>query len=109
MQHDFIYRGTLVQYWKVIFTHWKRSSSFLAEPPFEISAASLSASSFADFVPKESETLVIVFYDEKHWEIVSAFADAVFGKNIVILTVFIGTKPLKSEARSPLQGGIDCK
>ena len=88
MQYELIFRGSLTKYWKVIFPHWKRPSASLAKPPFEISAPSLSVPPFAGFIPKENETLVIAFYDEKHREIITVFADAVFGKNLVTLTVF---------------------
>lgn len=100
MQDEFIFRGSLLQYWKVIFAQWKRPSASLAEPPFELSAPSLSLPPFAGFVPKENESLVITFYDEKHWEIVSVFADAVLGKNIVKLTLFYGDEVFEKRGES---------
>jgi hypothetical protein len=100
MQHEFIFRGSFVQYWKVIFAQWKRTSASIAEPPFEISAPSLSLPPFAEYVPKENETLVIAFYDEKHWEIVAVFADAVIGKNIVKLTVFYNDEAFEKRGES---------
>jgi hypothetical protein len=102
MQHEFIFRGSFVQYWKVIFAQWKRSSASLAEPSFEISAPSLSLPPFAEYVPKENETLVIAFYDEKHWEIVAVFADAVIGKNIVKLTVFYNDEAFEKRGESAI-------
>ncbi len=100
MQHELIFRGSLIQYWKLIFAQWKRPSASLAEPPFELSAPSLSLPPFAGFVPKENETLITVFYDEKHWEIVAVFADAVLGKNIVKLTVFYSDEAFEKRGES---------
>lgn len=103
MQHDLIFRGSIVQYWKVIFAHWGELSASLAGPSFEISAPSLSSPPSADYVPKENETLIIAFYDEKHWEIVAVFADAVLGKNIVKLTVFHSDEAFEKRGESTVK------
>ena len=100
MQHELIFRGSLVQYWKVIFAQWQRSSASSGEPPFKIPTPSPESEPIANYVPKENETLAIAFYDEKHWEIVSVFADAVLGKNIVKLTIFYNDEAFEKRGES---------
>jgi hypothetical protein len=100
MQHELIFRGSLVQYWKVIFAQWQRSSASLGEPPFKIPTPSPGTAPIANCLPKENETLAIVFYDEKHREIVAVFADAVLGKNIVKLTVFYNDEAFEKRGES---------
>ena len=72
----------------------------MGEPPFTIPTPSPESAPIANYVPKENETLAIAFYDEKHWEIVSVFADAVLGKNIVKLTIFYNDEAFEKRGES---------
>lgn len=59
MQYELIFRGSLVQYWKVIYAEWQRPSRQdpLAHKPFRLSHLKL---------PEEFEEVTIEFLDEQH-------------------------------------------
>ncbi len=85
MQHELIFRGSLVEYWNLIYTEWQQPSRHdsLAQELFRLSHP------VKDHPPRENETVAIVFLEEQHRrEIVTVFADSVPDGKIVKLTVF---------------------
>ena len=94
---ELYFRGSLVQYWKVIYAEWKRLGTALGQDePFRLNTT-------VDFVPNEYETLPITFLDEQHQhEIVTVFADQSLGKKVVTLTVFFEQEAFEKRGESAL-------
>jgi len=94
---ELYFRGSLVQYWNVIYAEWKRLGTALGQDePFRLNTT-------VDFVPNEYETLPITFLDEQHQhEIVTVFADQLLGKKVVTLTVFFEQEAFEKSGEAAL-------
>jgi len=101
MQHELIYRGTLVQYWHAIFAELQRASrtNQFPQKPFRLSHSQ---------PPKENETVAITFWDEQHrHEMVTVFADSVPDEAVV--KSFLKMRHLKRWVRLLFRGGRKSK
>jgi hypothetical protein len=97
MQHELIFRGSLVEYWNLIYTEWQQPSRHdpLAQELFKLSHP------VKDHPPGENETVAIVFLEEQHRrEIVTVFADSVPDGKIVKLTVFFEDEAFEKTGES---------
>lgn len=87
MQQTLYFRSSIFEYWKFILAHWQETPISPLKIP-------------ANYVPKVNEMIPFAFYDEKHLGIISVFADANIGKNLVTLTVFYSDEAFEKRGKS---------
>jgi hypothetical protein len=101
MEHLYLFLGSRLQYWQVLFAEWQRLSASLGSPPFEFDIPSLGSSPpSASFVPPESEEFWINFHDERHCAVISICASAEPGASSLFLTAYIQPEALEPPSAS---------
>lgn len=64
MTHTFYFHGSLVQYWEVLFTEYKKITKSLGQPPFEFTLST--GQKINEYVPKDGDEIIIYFWDKEH-------------------------------------------
>lgn len=67
MQPEELYfRGSMAQYWDVIYSEYRRLHASLGHVPFEITAPDLKSIDLAQYVPADTDPILIAFWDDGH-------------------------------------------
>lgn len=99
MPQEFIFRGSLVQYWKLIYAEWHRSfgSDTHARNPLRMSHT------LKDHPPREFEEVVLEFLDEQfRLGVVTVNAESVSDGKLVRLIVHIEREAYEESGKSAL-------
>ena len=64
MSHPYSFHGSLIQYWKTIYTEYQRFTAALGQPPFEFMPSN--SQTIKEYVPKDGDEIIIYFWDKEH-------------------------------------------
>lgn len=64
MSHPYSFHGSLIQYWKTIYTEYQRLTATLGQPPFEFMPSN--PQTINEYVPKDGDEIIIYFWDKEH-------------------------------------------
>jgi hypothetical protein len=81
---ELYFRGSMAQYWNVIYAEYQRLHAALGHEPFEFTGRNLKTDPIAGYVPKETDSILIAFWDDEHrFEVISVDAEFSRAKEMV--------------------------
>jgi hypothetical protein len=76
---ELYFRGSMAQYWNVIYAEYQRLHAALGHEPFKMTAPNPKTGPIAEYVPKETDSILIAFWDDEH-RVVVISVDAEFSR-----------------------------
>lgn len=81
---ELYFHGSMAQYWNIIYAEYLRLHAALGRESFELAAPNPKTDLLADYAPKETETIMIAFWDDEHRvEVISVDAEFSRDKEMV--------------------------
>jgi hypothetical protein len=101
---DYYFRGTLAQFWVVIYAEYQRLAGVHGSEPFEFASPDPQTSPLGDYSPKYYDFVEILFWGPEHRHpVVRVVADSVLDSDLVNLYVSIDANALKKYGESVLR------
>jgi len=81
---ELYFRGSMAQFWNVVYAEYQRLHVALGHEPFEFTGRNLKTDPIAGYVPKETDSILIAFWDDEHRvEVISVDAEFSRDKEMV--------------------------
>ena len=101
MPDEYFFRGTIPQYWDIVYAEYQRLYKSLGREPFEFTAPHPHTQPLAEYVPVESSVIMITFWNTEHTYEITVDAEFSPDREMVQVMVFY-QGPFKKEGESAL-------
>ena len=88
MPDEYFFRGTIPQYWDIVYAEYQRLYKSLGRKPFEITAPNPATQDLASYVPGNGDTILLAFWNTEHSYEISVDAEFSPDREMVQVMVF---------------------
>jgi hypothetical protein len=101
MPDEYFFRGTIPQYWDIVYAEYQRLDKSLGREPFEFPAPHPHTQPLAEYVPVESSVIMITFWNTENTYEITVDAEFSPDREMVQVMVFY-QGPFTKEGESAL-------